>query len=84
MQSKFIYVNVPKEDADIINAIHDVVVSAKKNDLVVYYTGPALRCRKAVLRAASGVSAKLGHLVQVPLDRSTNPSRRWNYCIQRA
>ncbi len=82
--NRFIYPKLPVETARIANALHDAVISAEKNQLVVYYSGGSHWCALELLKAAAGVPTSLGHLVQVPRDTADNPQRHWNYCIQRA
>ena len=82
--NRFIYPKLPVETARIANALHDAVISAEKNQLVVYFSGDCHRCPRALLDAAASIPATLGHLVQVPRDTADNPHRQWNYCIQRA
>jgi len=81
---QFVYLTRPSRPADYANALHDIVVSAAKNQLVVYFSGDSHRCPRALLNAAASIPTTLGHLVQVPRDTVANPHRQWNYCIQRA
>jgi hypothetical protein len=83
-EHNFIDVKRPRLKADFPNALMETLMSAKKNDLVVYYKGTSGRCDGDTLHAASSIPGRLGALVQKALAPVSDDKREWAYCIQRA